>query len=499
MTDTSMCMVCIETYTKQPNRKHAKCPYCDVQACVKCTQTYLMNTTEDPHCMGCRRAWNREVMDAILLTTWLNDEYKKHRQNVLLDRERSRLPAAQVIVEFRKQAKVYIDEREKLNVRYRELQTELSKLYGEQGRLHQIIATLQQGRDPFAVRDATGKEKEERRVFVMPCPATGCRGFLSQAYKCGVCDMYTCPSCREVKGLQRDGDHTCNADTVATVERLKKECRNCPECGTNIFKIEGCDQMYCTNCNTPFSWITGKKVTQGAIHNPHYYEYVRKMNGGQMPRQAGDIPCIANLPNAWTFESQVLRRFPGSGIGQTLLTALQTITHIQHVEIPRYTNRAQDTDTTELNVRYLLNEITDVRWKQLLQQQEKKRMKKDEIRMCYEALVGACVDLYGSLTNTARVSDPKDLKKIHALIEATYNQFIKLIEIFTQGMALISRRYKCQVMILDAPSMRRKSMKFTTGTKRKVVKKKTDKESVSDVELSDSEDEAPPKNTTVQL
>jgi hypothetical protein len=37
--------------------------------------------------MGCRKAWTREVMDSILLTTWLNGEYKKHRENVLLDRE----------------------------------------------------------------------------------------------------------------------------------------------------------------------------------------------------------------------------------------------------------------------------------------------------------------------------------------------------------------------------------------------------------------------------
>ena len=51
--------------------------------------------------MGCRRAWTREVMDEILLTTWVNGDYKKHREVILTDRERSRLPAAQIIVERR--------------------------------------------------------------------------------------------------------------------------------------------------------------------------------------------------------------------------------------------------------------------------------------------------------------------------------------------------------------------------------------------------------------
>jgi len=38
--------------------------------------------------------------------------------------------------------------------------------------------------------------------------------------------------------------------------------------------VKNCDQMYCTQCNTAFSWKTGTLET-GRIHNPHYYEQIR--------------------------------------------------------------------------------------------------------------------------------------------------------------------------------------------------------------------------------
>jgi len=471
------CFICVEEYTKQPHKKQAKCPHCDIQACVKCTQTYLLGTHEDPHCMGCRKAWTREVMDSILLTTWINGDYKKHRENILFDRERSRLPAAQIVVERRKKAA----EREPIRLdimnKIRVMEADLVKLRGDYYQECRLIDMYQRGEDPHS---ASSETKEERKVFVMPCPANGCRGFLSQAYKCGVCDIFACPECREVKGGARDSDHTCNPDTVATVQRLKKECRGCPECGTNIFKIEGCDQMFCTNCNTPFSWTTGKKVTNGAIHNPHYFEYLRAANGGVMPRNPGDIPCIGNLPNAWTFERDIRRRYTAipKDIYEFLYYGLNTIAHIQHVEIPHTTNHAEDNDNTEVNVKYLTNSIDQVKWKQALQQKEKKRIKKDELRMRYEAFVGACVDIYGRIIAVERghrsttPATPLKVSEIEAMNKVcadAYHQLQALRKIFNDGLMEISKRYKCQVIYLAEIRLKRETTKYDTGRKRKAA------------------------------
>jgi hypothetical protein len=260
---------------------------------------------------------------------------------------------------------------------------------------------------------------------------------------------------------------------------MKKECRCCPECGTNIFKIEGCNQMFCTNCNTPFDWTTGKKIMNGAIHNPHYFEYLRAANGGVMPRNPGDIPCIANLPNAWQFERDVVRRLPGIAAELTgfLYGALNTITHIQHVEIPAQTNNAQDMDNTEANIQYLNRNYTEERWKQVLQQREKRRMKRDEVRMRYEAFVGACVDIYGRIMAQARQIQGSiklsELKTtMNPLLEEANTQVRSLCMIFNEGMLGLSKRYKCQVLQLQAQptTIKRETKKFDCGRIKRVKK-----------------------------
>ena len=423
--------------------------------------------------MGCRKAWTREVMDSILLTTWLNGEYKKHRENVLLDREKSRLPAAQLVCERRKRVREYMPQRAALEAEIAELQVRMGTLQRQLGSVNIIIHRLHMGQEPFGPGET--KETVERRTFVMPCPADGCRGFLSQAYKCGICDIYACAECREVKGLDRDAAHTCKPENVESVKLMKKDTRPCPKCGTGIFKIEGCDQMFCTNCNTPFSWNTGNVVTTGAIHNPHYYEYLRTMNGGVMPRAPGDIPCGAHLPNAWTFQNEITRKFPSLATNAHftwLLAGLRVVTHIQHVEVPRYTNHAEDTDNTDTNVRYLEKGIDEKRWKQILQQREKRRMKRDDMRMRLEAFVGACIDIYGRLTGRAReiagatppgTATVVTIKEMANLLKEAYAQLQSLRVIFNEGMLGLSKLYKCQVVQLGDQGLKIEMKRHGSG------------------------------------
>jgi hypothetical protein len=169
------------------------------------------------------------------------------------------------------------------------------------------------------------------------------------------------------------------------------------------------------------------------------------------------------------------RRFPRLSATNTswLYQALNTITHIRHVEIRSVTNGAEDTDNTEQNIRYLKNEIDEARWKQLLQQREKRRMKRDEIRQRYEAFVGASADIYHRLLSIARVGNPSDtqsFKQVSDAVHSSREQLMALREIFNQGMIEISRRYKCQVLYLSDKGLARETKKYETGRVRRVKK-----------------------------
>lgn len=133
--------------------------------------------------------------------------------------------------------------------------------------------------------------------YIKPCPAKDCKGFISSKYKCGICEIKICKDCHEiveedikseteVKTEEDEKDsthqtrvleHTCNKDDIESAKAILKETKSCPKCAVRVYKIDGCDQMYCTQCHTAFSWTSGKIVT-GTIHNPHYFEYLRNNN-----------------------------------------------------------------------------------------------------------------------------------------------------------------------------------------------------------------------------
>ena len=74
----------------------------------------------------------------------------------------------------------------------------------------------------------------------------------------------------------------------------EKDTKKCPTCYSLIHKIDGCDQMWCTQCKTAFSWNTLK--IENKVHNPHFYEYLRA-NNHNVPRDINDIPCNRTLGN----------------------------------------------------------------------------------------------------------------------------------------------------------------------------------------------------------
>lgn len=91
--------------------------------------------------------------------------------------------------------------------------------------------------------------------------------------KCNVCSSIYCPECG-VK-LDPNEDHICLKDEIKSFKELQSNTRPCPKCASPIFKIEGCDHMFCVKCKTSFDWKTGEKIS--GYGNPHRDEWLNNM------------------------------------------------------------------------------------------------------------------------------------------------------------------------------------------------------------------------------
>ena len=57
------CPVCLESFTSSV-RARVSCPQCHLDVCRTCVRRYLLNTTQQAHCMGhnCKCTWDREFL-----------------------------------------------------------------------------------------------------------------------------------------------------------------------------------------------------------------------------------------------------------------------------------------------------------------------------------------------------------------------------------------------------------------------------------------------------
>jgi hypothetical protein len=199
----------------------------------------------------------------------METEYKNHRKEILADRAIAQIPEYyEGALRYGRLTESDMKLKEILE-KVGEHRAEISKLYMEYDRIR---------------RDMDNKGASESRKFVMQCQNDGCRGMLTTQYKCDICTKFTCPKCfLPIEGEK--ADHVCKQEDIDTVEELRKNTRPCPNCGLRISKIDGCDQMWCIECKTAFSWSKGT-VEKGVIHNPHYYQWMRQ-NGG-VPRNPNE-------------------------------------------------------------------------------------------------------------------------------------------------------------------------------------------------------------------
>ena len=415
MTD---CSVCCEKINVS-NHKKVTCPFCDFNSCRTCVQTYLLTLSADAHCMGCKNLWSREVIDGACTKVFRDTKLKKHRETILFEREKCLLPqsqeAAARVVQARGIEKLIASSEEQIGDIRRTINT-----------LNIQRNVLLHGRTPV---------ETEKRAFVRKCPVEDCRGFLSTRWKCEICENAICPDCNEIKS---NDNHVCDPNNVETVALLKKDTKSCPKCGTMIFKISGCSQMWCPDCHTAFDWNT-MKIETGRIHNPHYYEFQR--NGKTANREHGDIPCggvpcmeelliaIGHKVDRGARYYRLNNMTTTNKVHDELLRIHRLVTHTQNYELRDVPE--PDANNQALRVQYLLHEISEEHMKVVLQKNEKAREKLRDRNNLLRMFCDVSGDLLRQMV-LKTISQQECIDNITSLRDYTRAAFI-----------VIHKRYSC--------------------------------------------------------
>jgi hypothetical protein len=331
--------------------------------------------------MNCGKIWSREfVLKNISDKKW----FFQHIGSYTLEKEKMLLPETQEEV-------LIISKIKQLSDKIKELPTNV-KIIGMYNKFGKEVVK-EALKEKSNIRDAAiktmnmlkeqtityGNKKssftKKNSHYIFKCPRDDCRGFISDTYICGTCNKSVCKFCK----LKIDNnDHKCDKDDIKSSALVSSLTKLCPKCMTPILKSGGCDQMFCTQCNTPFSWITGE-IEIGVIHNPHYYEYLSTVSGTVM-----DIDVIAcgEIPIAWVFMEIINRATTTQYILEKLRNLHRDVTHFRQVVLPVWVIDNVK-DNIDIRVKYLLNEIDESIFKLKLINREKKRMK---IKAVYDLL-----------------------------------------------------------------------------------------------------------------
>jgi len=358
------CIICCEPTTKT---KHSPvhCPHCDFVACKECCQHYMLDQNS-AKCMNndCGKAWTRKFLVQNFSKSFVAGPWKKNRENVLFDREKALLPATQEVAAQRKQVDGIKKEISELTKLIQQLARDKRAL--EQRLWHAQHCTTQ---------NVSFADQPEKHRFIRACPDEHCRGFLNAKWKCGTCEKTTCKDCHVI--LDTKSDHKCNKDDLETAKLLDRDTKPCPKCATGIYKIDGCDQMWCTQCHTAFSWKTGR--IESTIHNPHYFEYMRRTNGGMERNMNDHFVCGQELTARTARYAKYNKESTGvKTVLRQIDHAVQSILHLQNVQMNAY-RVDQAEDNLELRIQYLNQTISESDFKIRVQRANKKHEKKREM------------------------------------------------------------------------------------------------------------------------
>ena len=470
------CSICVEPFTSN-ERKPITCPKCNIIVCKKCVQTFLKTISDEPYCMNCKFGWDNTFLFNNINKTFINSELKKARTLRTYETEKARFPETMAeLEEFNEHKKkisqydeIYknrqdiLDQISTLEIQLRELRHK-SMDYGEL--LYQIRYINENRCDPLKVnqyfRQQSKPKQKVTREFKHPCPAEGCNGIMGKNWTCPVCETHACSKCFENLGKNpKKDEHECKKENLESANEIRKNTRACPTCAVPIFKISGCDQMWCTQCQVAFSWTSGKIIRGNRIHNPHYYQALQagNINVARNPGDqiCGGIPLAHHMSRKFRafngikiedfyeansngyrntrisskkeiVKNDILVKHPNANLYSFLLYITRNFHHNEDVIINRMRTQIQNnTDNSDIRMRFITKEITEAEFKRNLCMRNTKRYKTNELLQIIELFHTVCTDNMRSIYNINPEEFDNSMERIKDIIMNTYIKNIQRI------------------------------------------------------------------------
>lgn len=222
--------------------------------------------------------------------------------------------------------------------------------------------------------------------------------------------------------------------------------------------VHNCSQMWCPFCKQAYDWNT-MQIVHGRIHNPHYYEWQRRMNNGEeIEREPGDIPC-GGLPYVTQIKNKIMKlldlklipggrdhwgyqrqpTLPNNEILHRMLNLHRIIEHIQNVELRRYqVTEDLEEQNLQLRIDYVMNKIDEDPWKKELQRREKKRDKDLAIFQVLDMYSQTMSDMFRHLISLDKEEDLLQIdEEMKELTQYANNQFDILRKRYNNMMPMI--------------------------------------------------------------
>ena len=380
------CSICAESLDGGRHRP-VKCPSCGFLCGRCCLQRYFTDCTS-LDCPACRRGFDRRFLHAAVTQQFLRVECRRIRCDQLRQEQRAKMSLT-----------LPLAARERLRRDLRSVARELNSADSSTS-----VADLLHTQQGLRMR-----LREQTAQVGGRCP---CAGVVMN----GVCLMCRRPQCAKC-GRQRSAGHRCSQEDVLSFKAISETAKPCPECRVPIFKLEGCDTMFCTHCHLTYSYRSDTPRL-GSQHNPERHG---AMFSGKLfiPRDLSpsDLPC-GGLQQAWLAELSADGRRVFRLVGDCLTA--------------RYEYPLNEGDFSALRVRHILGDMSEVQMVATMYRKERLYLRNTELRLLYDAVTESLIALLLNLVHQLPRRPPaeldSDLLEQAGRVKSLFNREVGLLE-----------------------------------------------------------------------